>query len=333
MAVACEYRGRDAWRLRGQTHTVVVTKTGGHVASITLNDDEKSLNPLWDPHWPSASPAAAASGAYGEGPEAALLASICGSSLCVDRFGAPHPGEQRPLHGEAGVVDFFLDEGSGDAGDSACIAVAALLPAAQLLVRRKVSLVSGGLSIATSVRQVGDGAELPRYAEWCEHCTAGGAFLDGATVAASVDTCTQLPATDKDDEPLVEVDLASALAIPDIDAGPEGHVRTCRVVDGAESAASTWAISNARLGFRLSAEFRRDDFPWICIWTESRLRTHLPWDGVERTRGMEMSTKPFPEGKPPTSRATTFKDRPACFFIPGSGQVASKSITLRWERI
>jgi hypothetical protein len=107
---------------------------------------------------------------------------------------------------------------------------------AQLFVRREVSLVSGGLSIATSVRQAGEKdnkkKDSKQFLEWCEHTTAGGEFLDGATVAASVDTCTQLPATDKDDEPLVEVDIASALAVPSTDGPPTGHVRTCRVVDG-----------------------------------------------------------------------------------------------------
>ena len=94
-----------------------------------------------------------------------------------------------------------------------------------------------------------------------------------------------------------------------------------------------WAAANARLGWRLSASFSPDDFPWLCLWTESRLRTHAPWLGKQRTRGMELSTKPFPEGKPPASRAAEFKGRPAAFFVPGGGAEVAKTIVLRWERL
>jgi len=49
-------------------------------------------------------------------------------------------------------------------------------------------------------------------------------------------------------------------------------------------------------------------------------------------RGMELSTKPFPEGKPPAQRARFFQGRSTqCLVPPGAG--LSKTIRFTWERL
>lgn len=317
------WRGKPAWRVTrpgASDLCVVVSSVGGHLCAITAAGSD--VNPLWQPEWAPGDPADASSNdTWGEGPEAALLTSICGSNLCCDRFGAPHPGEERPLHGEVGVTRFAPASAQADGA----FAVEAVLPLAGLRVTRLFRLADHAVTLTTVVRPLAPPA-APRYVEWAEHTTLGGSFLDGCAVAARVDTCTAMPddAAAAADAPLASVDIAAALAVPGADDPPVGHVRTCRVVDGA------WSATNARLGWRLSAVFDAAEFPWLVLWTEHRLRTHNPWRGVQRARGMELSTKPFPEGKPPPSREREFQGRPAAMHVGADG--ARKTVTLTWER-
>ena len=305
MASASEttWRGRAAWVLRGERLTAVVTRTGGHLAALTRNDDAAQVNPLWNPAWPAGDPrdsAAVDAGTWGPRPEAPLLAAICGSNLCLDRFGAPWPGEERPLHGEAGVTDFEA-AASAPGGAATTLAVTATLPLAGLVVRRVFALEGDALRLTTSV-ELAPGQAARRQVEWCEHTTLGAVEFAGS--------------------------ITEALAPPPADGAPAGSVRTCRVAEGA----GAWRAANARLGLALSAGFDRDAFPWLCLWTESRSRTHAPWAGKQRSRGMEVSTKPFPEGKPPASREASFKGRPADCFVE-VGATLTKELVLTLERI
>lgn len=318
------WRGRPAWLLSTPQLCAVVTRTGGHVGALYDAGDAGRVSALWSPHWPAGDPAAAAaSGAWGAGAHAAeapLLASICGSSLCMDRFGAPHAGEARPLHGEAGVVEWAL---AGADGSRATFA--AHLPLARLDVTRSLSFRGRALVLETRARPDASGG--PRApVEWAEHTTLGGSFLDGAVIDAGVDAAAAMPALSGDAPAGVE-DVAAALALPAPDAPPTGSVVTCRVVDG------RWAATNAAAGWRLSARWDRADFPWLCVWTEHRARTHAPWAGVERARGMEVSTKPFPEGQPPPERASEFLGAPAAALVIPAGGEAVRVVELAWERV
>ena len=69
------------------------------------------------------------------------------------------------------------------------------------------------------------------------------------------------------------------------------------------------------------------------MWTEHLLRTHAPWGGVERARGMEISTKPFPEGQPPPERDTVFLGAPAAALTIAAGGEAVRVVEFAWERV
>ena len=317
------WRGRPSWHVSSASLHAVIIRCGGHLAALYSAADEHRVNPLWQPHWPSGDPStAAAAGTWGVGAnavEAPLLASICGSNLCVDRFGAPREGESRPLHGEAGVVDWRLES-----ADDSRIVFSATLPLARLDVTRALSIRGSTLVLETTVRADASGGARPLI-EWAEHTTLGNAFLDGCTVTAGVDVAAVMPADGAVDVEIIPV--ADALALPSAADPPTGSVRTCRVVDG------RWEATNAALGWRLSARWDRAGFPWLCVWTEHRLRTHAPWGGVERTRGLEISTKPFPEGAPPKERDTEFLGSPSAPISLAAGDVARRTVEFTWERI
>ena len=145
------WRSRPAYLITSPSLHFVVTATGAHLASLTLPSDAPSLNPLWQPSWPAGDPSsAAASGAWGSGAEAPLLASICGSNLCADRFGPSYPDEEaRPLHGEAGVLDWTL---CAPAAGGLTVSFRVDAPIARLSLTRAFSLAgAGALRVETTI--------------------------------------------------------------------------------------------------------------------------------------------------------------------------------------
>lgn len=320
------WRGVDAWTLRGAKIEAVVTCTGAHLAAIRTPGDE--LNPLWQPPWPAAAPRSGTAHpeVYGEGPEASLLAAIVGHNLCIDRFGPPWPGERRPVHGEAGVVAWTCATAAG--GES--VDLHAELPEAALRVTRRFRMDAEEMTVTTIVAH--DGGQ-PRDIEWAEHVTIGDPFLDGARFAASADGAwiwsgeprEQWRFPDADPDGPVSVD--DALQMPGSGSDHAvGDIVTLRLREGFFSA------ERKDLGRRLEYRWDAGEFPWLCLWTQHRSRTGKPWNGVTRARGMEFSTKPFPEGKPPAERSAAFADRPVtCTVPPGSGLV--RSFRVRWTTV
>lgn len=228
-------------------------------------------------------------------------------------------GERRPLHGEAGVVVWNHAGGS---------VFTCWLPQARLRIRRALAFT--GTTLRLSVEVAHDDPQ-PRDIEWCEHLTMGSPFIDGATCEAGIDAAWQGPFVDARSQfaryaPDAAIPIAEALRIPGPQEPPSGDVLTSRVAEG------WWTVANPRLGRRLTARFSRDDFPWIALWTQDRSRRSAPWHGRERTRGMEMSTKPFPEGRPPLHRRGSWHGRPTGCVLP-PGMWTRRSIELTWEAI
>lgn len=309
----------DAWRLDTPQLSVILTRIGAHVVSITSPGSD--CNPLWVPPWPGNQPLD--SGIYGSGPEAALLAVISGSNLCLDRFGAPWPGEQKPIHGEAGVATWT----GWQTGES--FILHAHLPVARLDVERQITIAGHTVTIKTIVQDL---SGTTRSIEWAEHPTLGDPFLDGATFEAGVDKAITAPEDDGPDgrlqvPPLSEVDPSALLAMPPAShTGPFGDIGTCRVTDG------FWRAQNKNIGRVFECRWNAEEFPWLCVWTQGRSRTTPPWNGQTRSRGLEFSTKPFPEGKPPAERAETFYGRPTTCMINANGQL-ERQFTFRWAMI
>lgn len=314
------WRGVAAWSIAGPRLELVLTEIGGHIAAI--REPGSALNPLWQPQWPAGDPArATAAGTWGTGPEAPLLASIVGHNLCLDRFGAPWPGEDRPLHGEAGVVPWSLHQtGHG-------CELRTVLPKAGLRIQRWFGIAGNRVQVRTTVQH--DGAD-DRSIEWAEHATLGDPFLDGAQLLAGIETAWTWPSdlgpAARWRTPLTSVGANTALAMPGSAAAPMGDILAAPVEHG------WWRASRPDLDRCLEYAWDRAEWPWLCLWSEHRSRSATPWNGRERTRGMEFSTKPFPEGKPPAERAAHWLGRSTvCRVPPGAG--LTKTFTMEWRRI
>jgi len=259
------WRGSEAISLSNGRLEIVATTRGGHLCSLRTSGG--TLDPLWRPQWMPGDRIDE------DAPTAALLDGICGSNLCVDRFGPPRPGERRPLHGEAGTATWRIAAGTSR------VVLETWLPQARLRVRRRLVLEGDRLVLDTVVRPSGT---RERDVEWCEHTNIGGDFLDGAVFSADLG-----PGRD-----LSGAAVADPLAMPAMNDPPTGSVRTAPVRAG------WWKAENKRLGAVLEARFDPRDFPHLCLWTEHRSRTHAPWLGREHVRGLELSTKPLPVPTP-----------------------------------
>lgn len=312
------WRGLPAWLIAGRRREAVVTAWGANLAAIRAVGQQ--LNPLWEPSWPAADPPTAARdlAPWGGAPEGAVLAPICGSNLCLPRFGGGDPSDPVPMHGDA--LQARWDRCPGEPA-----AFAATLPVSGLEVVRSLSITGTEVALTTRVRAPAGRTEV----EWCEHTTLGGGFLDGCVCTAGADAAVTLPTPiDGSRFPglAAGVDPEQLLAVPQAGDADCGDVGTLRMVDG------WWAAENRRLGWRLHAAWDAAEFPWVAVWTQHHSRKLAPWHGRERTRGLEISTKPFPEGRPPAVRHPTWLGRRTDCIIPAGGEVV-KTIRFTWEQV
>lgn len=316
------WRGVAAWEVRGAKLSLVITEVGGHLAALRLIGEE--INPLWQPTWHAADPDTVPVGGYYGGIEAGLLAAIVGHNLCLDRFGPAHAGEQRPVHGEPGVRRWRVTQPSAD-----LLEFTVDMPLAGLSARKRVRLDDNRLLLAHAVHNPGPAR---REVEWCEHINLGQPFIDFATCDAGIDAVFNWPG---EPEPLPRfpqvpslgaIPVAGALAIPMPDQPICGDVLAGRVTD------ARWSVTNPTLKRRLSCTWRVDDFPWLTLWTQHRSRPGTPWFNRERVRGLELTTKPYPDGQCPADRHPTFQGRPTVCSVE-AGAWKEHPIEFRWEAV
>jgi len=317
------WRGLPAWQVDASQLSLVITEFGGHLAALWDRHDH--LNPFWQPPWPSADPRPVGDGgAYGAGSEAKLLATIVGHNWCCDRFGAPWPGEKRPLHGEVGVERCVMRQATPQQ-----ITWTAWLPEARLRARKTISITGVHVELTHALSH--DDATA-REVEWCEHVNIGDPFLAGVDFAAGLERMTNWPFEAEPGSRFAhipaegDVPIAQALAMPATEAPASGDVVCGRLAQGWFTA--TNRAAKRRLTYRWDAR----QYPWLVLWTQHKARTSVPWNGRARVRGMEFSTKPWPEGKPPASRAQSYQGRSTVCRVP-PGAWREHTMVISWEGI
>jgi hypothetical protein len=297
-----KFLGREAIQIENDQIRVTVLKEGGHVAEIL--DKKSGVNPLWIPPWKSIEPSSydlARHPEYGHDSESKLLAGIMGHNLCLDLFGPPSDEEAQAgltVHGESSVAPYDLQASAEE------IHAAAHLPLAALSFKRRIRLRGAEVHFQEVVENL---TALDRPLAWTQHVTLGPPLIEGGvTEVAHSGVRSQVY------EQLGGVPDRKVFSSEPSSAGFATHLMD------PQSSKAFFSVINPRLKMRIGYRWRREDFPWLGIWEENRLRKEPPWSARTVTWGMEFGASPFPE----TRRAMI--DRGSLFGVPAYRWLTAK---------
>jgi hypothetical protein len=255
---------------------------------------------------------------YGTSNEALVLSGIMGHSICLDTYGDPSREETAagiPVHGEAGVVPYTFQVGTGS------LELEAVLPLAQLRFRREIRLPANQalLLVRETVENL---SRSDRPIAWTQHVTLGPPFLERGKTQFR--TCvTRSKVSDEDFTHGIGMQKTGAeffgllcphkdrgiidLAVYPADAVSGGF--TTHLLDPREACAYFVSWSPAtKVVFGYA--WKRSDFPWLCRWEENHLRSDPPWNGRTLTCGMEFGVSPILESRRNmVERRTLFGER------------------------
>eukprot|EP01084_Bolivina_argentea_P043157 79525_1 len=357
---------QPAWMIQSSKLSMILTQNGLNIASVSLLDDPDNINPFWIPHWewsdPSDVPHMNVTGIkkelYGNHQESQLLSNICGHNICIDRFGTQKSTDiPRTCHGEGPISLFKLLPPKTKNGSNK-VTFSTSLDIAGLDINRTFEFNdnNNGITVSTSIYNTKyEYSKIDRKdVEWCEHVTIGDPFLNGAVFHADCDNIYNFGAdmpysrfNEYDPLQKLPVSIDDVLSMPLIDDNSQLIeecicLRAKDIDDMGDDEIATITAINKDLGFQLKYSFHTRVFPWIAVWTEHFARKHAPWNGKERTRGMEFSTKPLPMPELETQSAfegriqdidgkKIFEDKSIEFVLPPQGR--TETFTLQWNRL
>jgi len=321
------YRGRRAVAIENDMLRVTVLLEGGHIAEIF--DKETGVNPLWSPPWAPVDPTTfepARNPEFGTADDARLLAGIMGHNICLDIFGGASPEEFAAgitAHGEGPVVTYRASESDG------VLTTWATLPLAQIRFERSLELRGRALRIRETVENL---SACDRPIGWTQHVTLGPPFLQkGATQFRASATRSKVFESDFGSSAYLvagaEFEWPSApsasLGFADLRVMSDATTSsayTAHLMDPAREFAYFAAFSPAhRLAF--GYVWKHVDFPWLGIWEENHSRTHSPWNGAGRARGMEVGVSPFPESRRAMIDRGRLFDVPTYRWVPARSRI------------
>ena len=322
MTSDCVYRSRKAVRLENEQVSVTVLAEGGHIAEILHKPS--GVNPLWTPPWPSIEPSSydeALHPEYGQNAESKLLAGIMGHNVCVDLFGGPSPEEAAAgvsVHGEASVLPYQFRSTGTDVIHCICP-----MPLSGMRFERALRLQGNTVRIDEAV--VNESA-WDRPIAWTQHVTLGPPFLRGGATTLEL-TATKSRTYDGDFgtlfDPAVEFEWPNAPL-------RDGGTYDLRTFNSLEQSAgfTTHLMDPAREnaffratcdGVTFGYQWQREDFPWLGIWEENRVRTGAPWNGVSIARGFEFGVSPQPEARRAMIQRGSLWGVPGYKWLPARG--------------
>jgi hypothetical protein len=300
------FRGRRAIRLSNDRVELTALTGGGHIAEFRLRDS--SLNPLWQPPWPSIEPEQydpVRHREYGT-IEGRLLASIAGHILCLNHFGELSQAEiaaQGYEHGEAPNLPWQVaDHRVGTMGGHLTYGLE--LPEAGMRFRRQITLRPGS-STAHFDEEVENLRRTDSPLAYVQHVTLGPPFIEpGVTRLDLAGTRAHtFPQSMGEIDPLVpnrEFVWPDGPGLTSLDVFPNREPFGCMcsvAIEPGEGAAAFVAISNPRLGLLLAYVFPPEVFRWAALWYENRGLDYVPYDRRIVAWGVEFGTAAFPEGR------------------------------------
>jgi hypothetical protein len=299
------FRGRRAIRLSNGRVELVALSGGGHIAEFRFADS--SVNPMWQPHWPSIEPEEYEPTRHPEygAIEGKLLASIAGHMLCLNHFGDLSEAEtaaQGCEHGEAANLPWRVAEHGADEA-SAWLAYGLELPEAGMRFLRRIVLREG-TTIAHFDEEVENLRRTDSLLAYQEHVTLGPPFVEAGITRLDIagTRAHTYPQSFGDIDPLApnhEFAWPDAPGLGRMDVFP-GHKPLCSVCTVAlevEDDVGFIALSNSRLGLLLAYVFSAETFPWTALWYENCGLSYTPYDSKTVAWGVEFGSCAFPEAR------------------------------------
>jgi hypothetical protein len=332
------WRNRRAWVLDNDALALTVLQGGGHLAALTRRDAPR-VSPYWSPIWETVEPWRYSPARHQAALGSRLLASIAGHNLCLPWFGGASEAEAAAGmdgHGESSVTRWRAIARQ-DTAASVSLTCGCVLPVAGIAFTRQIAMKRGANTIRIRERL----RSLVRRDQpftMCQHVTLSPPFLEkGVTLFDAPATRSHTFPTPFEGRQTLKTDAAFAWPDAPLAAGGTVSARTIpratrrssdfttQLMDPRRDAAWFSAL-NPRLGLALAYVWRREDFPWLGMWTENYGRPRPPWAGRSLTRGMEFANTPFPEGLRRSVERGRFHGLPTFRWLPARG-----SLEFRYE--
>jgi hypothetical protein len=325
------WRGRKAWRLDNDVLALTVLQGGGHLAVLTRRD-APDVSPFWSPIWRTTEPwlyrPARDKAALGS----RLLASIAGHNLCLPWFGGASPEEAAAGmegHGETSVARWraLARQRTGTGVSFTC---GCELPVAGLRFTRRLTMKRGADTIRVHER-VQSLVRRDQPFTMCQHVTLSPPFVEkGVTLFDAPATRSHTFPTPFEGKQTLKRDAGFTWPDAPLAGGGTVNARTIPRAVRRSSDFTTqlmdprreeawFSAMNPRLGLALAYVWRREDFPWLGMWTENYGRPLAPWAGRSLTRGMEFANTPFPEGLRRSVERGRFHGLPTYRWLPARG--------------
>jgi len=331
-SIARAWEESDVTRMRNGIVELVIRNSGGHLAEFRFleRDGESSPNVLWESPWRFEKLHEAI-------PEdLAQTAGFTGHGLCLDNFGAPiaeQAAKGMVQHGEA--ARYYWTRSQWKSDSDAVSQWNVHLQIAQLDFERKIQLGENE-SAAYIDESVVNLRDEDHVCDWVEHATFGPSFVTNEDTVFAASGTRGLTAPDGyGEDSLVDhgaefqwpfapqlppLDGVADLRIPFAAQG-KGIVATVQM-DPRRDVQYIVAV-NRRYQLGVGYCFRRQDFPWMMVWEENKVRQERPWHGSAQARGMEFGSTPFPWGRDESMRHGRVFETPSWCTIPPNG---SKSV-------
>jgi len=333
------WRERSALCLGNQLVRLVALTGGGHVAEFRFETGSglPALSPLWTPPWRTIEPylyrEETHASCYGTITEGKLLSGIVGHNICLDYFGSPSPEEAAAglsQHGEAPSSKWRKTKIETEE-NKVLLGMGVRLPMAGLSFEREITLRAGE-SVAYFQETVRNDRSYDHFFQWTQHVTLGPPF------AHEKESYVVLPATKGltfphgYDEGKALLQSGKEFRWPQAPAASGGKVDLSRtfIKRGLGFVAAVLfdpdrdnvfiAAVNRQRQLLFGYCFRRQDFPWACVWEENRAISARPWNGQTQARGLEFTTNPIPVPRRESFALGKLFGTPTLSYIPAGGQ-------------
>jgi hypothetical protein len=332
-----QWKNRPGYRLSNGKIELTVLLGGGHIADFRLYGSP--LNTLWEPPWTTIDPHTFSlpkhQALYGDISVGPFLAGYTGHAVVLGYFGMPSLAEaaaRLPLHGEAASAKWKVvstEEGI----DSVALTLEVELPVYKLHFRRTIT-VKANASTAAIHETVLNRQDSEIALQWVQHAGFGEPFFTKADASLFVPVWRAITwPLGYEGRELLPNDTEFSWPIAPTVAGGQVDLATPFQQDHTGFVASLLmpadrhhafvAIHTRQHDLIAGYCFDRTRFPWIVLWEENRARSHPPWNGVTRVRGVEFGTSPMPLGLDHARKMRTLFDTPVLTSIPPNSELST----------